>query len=95
MLVKIINVWPLVAREYQTREGRTELFKVKQFVMSNGQSTYYCEAVQQTAETLEKLELVAGNVGNAIFTFRARDYKDSQGATRYSNEVTLQSFMPI
>ena len=86
---------PLVTREYQTREGRTDLFKVKGFILSNGQSTFYCEAVQQTAETLENMQLVAGNVGNAVMTFRARDYKDSQGTTRYSNEITLQAFMPI
>lgn len=95
MLVKIVKVFPFVAREYTNREGRTDLFKTKGFTFTDGQSTIFAEAVQQTAEYLESLQLVEGNVGNANFTFRARSYSDTKGAERNATEVTLNSFMPI
>lgn len=95
MLVKIAKVLPLVSRQYQTREGRTELFKTKGFIMENGQSTIYAEALQQTADYLESLGLVEGNVGNAVFTFRSRSFTSKEGKEVYTTEVTLAAFMPI
>lgn len=95
MLVKVVKVFPMEERPYTSREGRTEIFKSKLFILTDGLSTFGAEATQSTAQLLEELCIVADNVGEAHLTFRCREYKDSSQKDRISNDVTLQSFMPI
>lgn len=95
MLVKITKVFPMVSREYRTREGRTEIFYSKPFLFTDGRSSMFAEATMSTAQSLESLNLVEGNVGNLTLVCMAREYTDTKGTLRYSNELTVQSFMPI
>lgn len=95
MLVQIIKVWALEAREYTDRQGQMQVFKSKGFTMRMGEGTFYAEAIGDNAETLDKLDIHPQDTAFVQVSLRAREYKSQNGAERVSNEVTIQQMYMV
>lgn len=95
MVTKIINVFPLASRQYTDRQGVTQVFKSKGFVLHNGDGTIYAEAVQEVADQLEQLDIKAGDCAFVQLASVARTYKTQKGEERYSTEFTIRQMVMI
>jgi len=95
MVAKIIKVFPLNSREYTDRNGQKAIFKSKGFIINAGEGNIYAEAVQDTATVIEELNVQEGEAVFIQLQHVARDYKDSNGLTRYSNEVTIRQLLVV
>lgn len=93
MITKVIMVFPLVEREYTDRENRKQVFASKGLVLHDGKSSIYAEAIQEQAREVDKLDLQVGEAVSAHIQCRVREYTDSQGTKRVSNEITLTNLM--
>lgn len=95
MVARIIKVFPLNSREYTDRNGQKAVFKSKGFIINAGEGNIYAEAVQETATSIEELNVQEGEAAFIQLQYVAREYKDGNGVTRYSNEVTLRQLLVI
>lgn len=95
MVAKIIKVFPMTSRQYTDRQGQSQVFKSKGFVLNAGDGNIYAEAIQETADQLNSLDIKEGDCGFVQLTFVARSYKDSKGEERMSNEVTIRQMLMI
>lgn len=95
MLVKILEIHPLVERQFTDKEGRTQTFASKGFVLMSSRGAFYAEAVQEWATHWEKQNLKKNHVCDVALSFRCRDYKDKDGNTRYSNEIIISNMILI
>lgn len=95
MLVQIIKVWTLEAREYTDRLGQKQIFNSKGFTMRMGEGTFYAEAIGDTARELDKLDIQPNDTAFVQVSLRAREYKSQNGTERVSNEVTIQQMWMI
>lgn len=95
MLVQIIKVWALEAREYTDRQGQRQVFKSKGFTLRMGEGTFYAEAVGDNAEALDKLDIHPQDTAFVQVSLRAREYKAQSGVERVSNEVTIQQMYMV
>lgn len=95
MLVKILSILPMVERQYTDRQdGQVKVFKVKGYIVHNGEGTLYVEAVQEMAELMEKTPIQPNDCAFMSLTSVARKYQ-SNGTERYSNEFQVKSFFMI
>lgn len=95
MLVQIIKVWALEAREYTDRLGQKQIFNSKGFTMRMGEGTFYAEAVGDNAKALDKLDIHTQDTAFVQVSLRAREYKSQNGAERVSNEITIQQMYMV
>ena len=95
MLVKILEVFPMVSREYQDRDGRTQTFKSKGFIMMSSKGAFYAEAVQEWASHWDSQNLKKNHCADVSISTRCRDYTDNNGNKRYSNEITITNMILI
>lgn len=95
MVVKIVSVLPMAQRAYTDRQGRADVFKTKGFVLLHSTGEFYAEAVQKDAEALDALDIKSGDIAFVSFRVVCRSYKNTQGETRYSNEITLANMVLI
>lgn len=95
MLVQIIKVWALEAREYTDRLGQKQIFNSKGFTMRMGEGTFYAEAIGDTAKELDKLDIHPQDTAFVQVSLRAREYKAQSGVERVANEVTIQQMWMI
>ena len=95
MVAKVIKVFPLASRKYTDRMGQEQTFKSKGFIINAGDGAIFAEAVQETATALEELNIQEGEAVFVQLSFVAREYKDSQGNSRYSNEVTIRQMLVV
>lgn len=95
MVAKIIKMFPLNSREYTDRNGQKAVFKSKGFIIYAGEGNIYAEAVQDTATAIEELNVQEGDVVFIQLQHVAREYKDGNGVTRYSNEVTIRQLLLV
>lgn len=95
MLVQIIKVWALEAREYTDRLGQKQIFNSKGFTMKMGEGTFYAEAIGDTARELDKLDIHPQDTAFVQVSLRAREYKSQNGTERVSNEVTIQQMYMV
>lgn len=95
MLVQIIKVWALEAREYIDRQGQKQVFKSKGFTVRVGEGTFYAEAIGDNAEALDKLDIHPQDNAFIQVSLRAREYKAQSGVERVSNEVTIQQMYMV
>lgn len=95
MLVQIIKVWALEAREYTDRQGQKQVFKSKGFTVRVGEGTFYAEAIGDNAEALEKLDIHPQDTAFVQVSLRAREYKAQSGIERVTNEVTIQQMYMV
>lgn len=95
MLVKILEVFPLVERQYTDRDGRQQTFLSKGFILMSSHGNFYAEAVQDWASHWEKQNVKKNRVVDVALSYRCRDYKDANGLTRYSNELTITNMILI
>lgn len=95
MFVQIANVLPMQSHEYTDRQGQTQVFRSKGFLLQTEDGQVYAEAVQDTAISLEEKTIEVGMCAFARLSFSARTYKTSQGEERVSNEVTIQKLTLI
>lgn len=95
MLVQIIKVWALEAREYTDRLGQKQIFNSKGFTMRMGEGTFYAEAIGDTAKELDKLDVHPLDTAFVQVSLRAREYKAQSGVERVANEVTIQQMYMI
>lgn len=95
MLVKIIEVRPKVEREYIDNMGLKQTFKSVGMILHNGQGTMYVEAVQDMCTRFLENNVKAGYCMLAEIQPNARKFNDSKGVERYSNELTLKSYMMV
>lgn len=95
MLVQIIKVWALEAREYTDRLGQKQIFNSKGFTMRMGEGTFYAEAIGDTAKELDKLDIHPQDTAFVQVSLRAREYKAQSGIERVANEVTIQQMYMV
>lgn len=95
MVVKIVKVLPLSTRNYTDRQGQEKVFKSKGFILHDGKSSFYAEAVQETAESIEALNPKSGEVVCAHLTCRAREFTTDSAEVRYSNDITISNMMKL
>lgn len=95
MLVKILEVFPLVERKYTDRDGREQTFKSKGFILMSAHGSFYAEAVQEWATHWEAQNIKKNHVVDVALSYRCRDYKDANNLTRYSNEITITNMILI
>ena len=95
MLVQIIKVWALEAREYTDRLGQKQVFNSKGFTMRMGEGTFYAEAIGDNAKELEKLDIHVQDTAFVQVSLRAREYKAQSGVERVANEVTIQQMWMV
>lgn len=95
MLVQIIKVWALEAREYTDRLGQKQIFNSKGFTMRMGEGTFYAEAIGDTAKELDKLDIHPQDTAFVQVSLRAREYKAQSGVERVANEVTIQQMWMV
>lgn len=95
MLVQIIKVWALEAREYTDRLGQKQIFNSKGFTMRMGEGTFYAEAIGDTAKELDKLDIHPQDTAFIQVSLRAREYKAQSGVERVANEVTIQQMWMV
>lgn len=95
MVAKVIKVFPMTSREYTDRMGQKQTFKSKGFIINAGDGTIFAEAIQETATALEELNIQEGEAVFVQLSYVAREYKDSQGNQRYSNEVTIRQMLVV
>lgn len=95
MIVKVIKVFPLSRREYTDRQGQQQVFRSKGFVMHDGVSSFYAEAVQENADSFEVLGVQEMEVVAIGLRVTARTFKTNDGELRYSNDVTLTHMMKL
>lgn len=85
----------MTERQYTDRQGNSQVFKTKPFLMQNEDGTIYCEAIQEQAEQLNKLDIQAGDTAFVTLSAVARKYEDSKKQERYSNELTIRTMTMI
>lgn len=95
MLVKILEIMPLVQRNYNDRDGREQVFVSKGFVMMGAHGAFYAEAIQEWASHWDKQNLKKNHVVDVALSYRCRDYTDKEGVKRYSNELTITNMVLI
>lgn len=95
MLVKFTSIYPLSEREYTDRMGNKQVFKSKGFMMQTSDGTLYAEAVQELAESLNKLDIKVGDCAMIQLSSVAREYTTQSGEKRVSNEFTLRQVFMI
>lgn len=95
MFVKIIKVFNLSTREYTDRQGTQQTFVSKGFILSDGRNTFFAEALQELARTVDALGFKEGDYAIAHFVFQAREYTTKDGVVRYSNEITINGFLGV
>lgn len=95
MFVKIVQVMPVVSRNYTDRMGANQEFRSMGLIVDSGNGTMYVEAVQELCAELEKLQLKSGDCSLIQVASVAREYKTSSGDTRYSNEFTIKRFVLV
>lgn len=95
MLVKFISIQPMSEREYTDRLGNKQVFKSKGFTMQTSDGTIYAEAVQELAESLNKLDIKSGDCAMIQLSSVAREYTTQSGEKRVSNEFTLRQLFMI
>lgn len=95
MLVKFTSIYPLSEREYTDRMGNKQVFKSKGFMMQTSYGTLYAEAVQELAESLNKLDIKVGDCAMIQLSSVAREYTTQSGEKRVSNEFTLRQVFMI
>lgn len=95
MLVKFTSIYPLSEREYTDRMGNKQVFKSKGFMMQTSDGSLYAEAVQELAESLNKLDIKVGDCAMIQLSSVAREYTTQSGEKRVSNEFTLRQVFMI
>lgn len=95
MLVQILKVWALEAREYTDRLGQKQIFNSKGFTMRMGEGTFYAEAIGDNAKELDKLDIHSQDTAFVQVSLRAREYKAQSGVERVANEVTIQQMYMV
>ena len=95
MLVQIIKVWALEAREYTDRLGQKQIFKSKGFTMRMGEGTFYAEVIGDNAEALDRLDIHPQDTAFIQMSLKAREYKTQSGVERVANEVTIQQMYMV
>lgn len=71
------------------------MFKSKGFILHDGKSSFYVEAVQDNAESIESLNLKESDLVNAHISCRAREYTTKDSEVKYTNEITLTHMMKL
>lgn len=95
MVARIVKVFPINTNNYTDSQGVSKVFKTKAFILHDGRSSFFGEAKQENAESIEALNLQGGEVVNVHMNCYARDYKTSNGEVRYSNEFTITNMMKL
>lgn len=95
MLVKFIAIQPMSEREYTDRLGNKQVFKSKGFTMQTSDGTLYGEAVQELAESLNKMDIKVGDCALVQVSCVAREYTTQAGDRRVANEFTLRQVAMI
>lgn len=95
MVARIVKVFPLNVNNYTDSQGVNKVFKTKAFILHDGRSSYFGEAKQENAESIEALNLQGGEVVNVHMTCNAREYKTKDAEVRYSNEFTITNMMKL
>lgn len=95
MVAKIQKVFQLASRQYTDRQGQTQVFKSKGFILRTGDGNIYAEAVQEQAEQLNSLDIKEGDCAFVQLSSVARSYKTSNNEERWSNEFTIRQMEMI
>lgn len=91
MLVTIMNVLPIQARDFDNKTtGKKDTFYSKGYVLSDGLNTFYAEAVGNLAQRLEREPLNPSAFVNVEVSMNARSYENANHEKRYSTDIIIQ-----
>ena len=88
-LMTIQQTFPLVERPYTDRNGNQALFASRGFILTDGIDTVHAEAVGDFAKSIANVDYQHNSLHAVQLQINAREWKDKEGVTRYSNEVRL------
>lgn len=87
-IFKIVNIFECSSRNYTDRQGQEAVFMSRGYLLNNGTSSVFAEVTGQNA-TISPFSI--GDLVTANLQIKARQWTDSKGNNRYSNEITIQS----
>lgn len=88
-LMTIKQAFALVERPYTDRNGIQTLFASRGFVLTDGIDTVYAEAVGDHAKSIANVNYAPGSTYRIQMQICAREWKDKDGLTHYSNDVRI------
>ena len=88
-LMTIKQAFGLTERNYTGRNGIPALFSSRGFILSDGIDTVYAEATGDYARNIAKVDYTIGSTYRIQMQVCAREWKDKDGLTHYSNDVRI------
>ena len=88
-LMTIKQAFGLTERNYTDRNGIPALFSSRGFILSDGIDTVYAEAVGDHAKSIANVNYAPGSTYRIQMQVCAREWKDKEGLTHYSNDVRI------
>lgn len=88
-LMTIQQAFPLVERPYTDRNGNQALFASRGFILTDGIDTIYAEATGDYAKSIASRTFDPASAHAVQMSFIAREWKDKDGATHYSNDARI------
>lgn len=88
--MKIINAFPIQARNYTDRSGQQKVFKFRPLILSDGIDFIYAEAQGDYAESIAEVNFSPSATYNIQMTIIMREWQAQDGTKRYNNEVVVR-----
>ena len=88
-LMTIKQVFPIVERPYTDRNGNQALFASRGFVLTDGIDTVFAEALGDYAKSIANVPYTPGSTYRIQMQATAREWKDKDGMTHYSNDIRI------
>lgn len=87
--LQIVQSFPLQEREYTDRNGQQQMFASRGFILSDGIDRMYAEMQGEYARSMKNVQFDAACLHRVQMQMNAHEYKDKDGAMRFSNEVRI------
>lgn len=88
-LMFISKVSPVEERSYTDRNGQPAVFTSRGFLLTDGIDTIYAEATGDYAKSIASRTFDPASAHAVQMSFIAREWKDKDGATHYSNDARI------
>jgi len=89
--VAIKQQFPLIEREYTTRQGEQKKISTRGFILDDGIDTFYAEMVGEQARNCGNYDT---NVYHSVqCQIKCREWKDKDGKDHYSNEIIINKLV--
>ena len=91
--VNIVQQSALVERPYEDRNGQSQMYASMGFILSDGVDSFYAEMLGDQARKFAAIRLDKTIPHRVQTQMCAREYKDRDGNSHYSNEIRIIRIM--